>query len=187
MKVSREQAALNHERIVETAGRMFRERGFDGIGVADLMKSAGLTHGGFYGHFESKDDLAAEVCERLVTHAAERWNEVAEQGGAKPLASLQNYYLTARHRDDRATGCIYATLAADVARRDDAKLRRAFAGGVRAMLDVLGRIVPGGTPKARRKAALVKLSTLVGAMILARAVDERALSDEILAAARDSY
>jgi TetR/AcrR family transcriptional repressor of nem operon len=186
MKVSREQAAENHERIIEAAGRMFRERGFDGIGVAELMKSVGLTHGGFYGHFGSKDDLAAQVCERLAAHAAERWNDVAEKGGADPVTALQRYYLTARHRDDRATGCIYATLAADVARRDDAKLRRAFAGGVRAMIEVLRKIVPGTSSKARRKAAITKLSTLVGAMILARAVDDRELSDEILAAAREA-
>ncbi len=185
MKVSREQAAENHERIIEAAGRMFRERGFDGIGVAELMKSVGLTHGGFYGHFGSKGDLAAEVCERLATHAAERWGQVVERGGADPLKSLQGYYLTARHRDDHANGCIYATLAADVARRDDPKLRGAFAGGVRAMLDVLRKIVPGASAKAKRKAAMVKLSTLVGAMILARAVDDEDLSDEILTAARE--
>jgi TetR/AcrR family transcriptional repressor of nem operon len=186
MKVSREQAAQNHERIIEAAGHMFRERGFDGIGVAELMKSVGLTHGGFYGHFGSKDDLAAEVCERLVTHAAERWGQVADAGEGDAMAALQRYYLTARHRDDRATGCIYATLAADVARRDDAKLRRAFAGGVRAMIEVLRKIVPGTSAKARRKAAVTKLATMVGAMILARAVDDSELSDEILQAVREA-
>src|SRR3981081_147115 len=78
MKVSREQAAANRERIVEVAGKLFRERGFDGIGVADLMKAAGLTHGGFYGHFKSKDDLAAQACGRVLAHSSQRWVRRAE-------------------------------------------------------------------------------------------------------------
>src|SRR5712671_3353842 len=86
MKVSREQAAANLERIVEVAGKLFRERGFDGIGVADLMKAAGLTHGGFYGHFKSKDDLAAEACSRAMARASERWAALARTSRGDPRA-----------------------------------------------------------------------------------------------------
>src|SRR3954467_5564449 len=90
MKVSRQQAALNRERIVETAAQLFRERGFDGIGVADLMKEAGLTHGGFYGHFSSKDDLIAEASARALMHSMALFSKVA--GAADPLTAIATAY-----------------------------------------------------------------------------------------------
>src|SRR5215211_37013 len=99
MKVSREQAAENRERIVETAAQLFRERGFEGIGVADLMKAAGLTHGGFYGHFSSKDDLVAEASARALMRSLARFSKVAEGEPADPLSAIATAYLTRRHRD----------------------------------------------------------------------------------------
>src|SRR5437762_11734498 len=100
MKVSREQAAQNRERIVEAAARLFRERGFEGIGVADLMKEAGLTHGGFYGHFSSKDDLIAEASERALTESLVLWSEFADRASGDPLPAVAGAYLTRRHRDN---------------------------------------------------------------------------------------
>ena len=85
MRVSREQAAENRDRIIDVAGRLFRERGFDGIGVANLMKAAGLTHGGFYGHFESKEDLEVQACARVLARTSERWNAVAANAAEAPL------------------------------------------------------------------------------------------------------
>jgi AcrR family transcriptional regulator len=101
MKVSREQAAANRERIVEVAGKLFRENGFDGIGVTDLMKAAGLTHGGFYGHFRSKDDLAAEACSRTMARASERWATLARTSPGDARAEIVKQYLTESHCDGR--------------------------------------------------------------------------------------
>src|SRR5881392_4417068 len=116
MKVTREQAAQNRERIVETAAQLFRERGFEGIGVADLMKEAGLTHGGFYGHFSSKDDLIAEASARALMHSLALFSTVAERGAADPLSAIAAAYLTGRHRDNPGEGCLLAALGSDVSR-----------------------------------------------------------------------
>ena len=181
--MSRERAAENRDRIVDVAGRLFRERGLDGIGVANLMKAAGLTHGGFYGHFESKEDLEVQACTRVLARSGERWNAVAANAEA-PLDALLDSYLSGRHRDGTGEGCIYAALAADVARQKNPTLRRCFTEGLRSSIDTLVRIIPGRSRAARRQKALACLSTMVGALILARAVDDTELSDEILAAAR---
>lgn len=184
MRVSMERAAENRDRIIEVAGRLFRERGLDGIGVANLMKAAGLTHGGFYGHFESKEELEVQACGRVLARSAETWPAMAAKNPDAPLKGLLDRYLTARHRDGPGEGCIYAALASDVARQDSPALRRTFTAGLRPLIDTLVRIVPGRSKAARRQKALGYLSTMVGALILARAVDDTELSDEILAAAR---
>jgi TetR/AcrR family transcriptional regulator, transcriptional repressor for nem operon len=157
---------------------------FDGIGVANLMQAAGLTHGGFYGHFESKDDLEVQACERVLARSTETWLATAAKDPEAPLKGLLEWYLTARHRDRPGEGCIYAALAADVARQNSPALRRTFTAGLRPLIDMLVRIVPGRSRTARRQKALACLSAMVGALILARAVDDAQLSDEILAAAR---
>jgi TetR/AcrR family transcriptional repressor of nem operon len=184
MRVSRERAAENRDRIIEVAGRLFRERGFDGIGVANLMKAAGLTHGGFYGNFPSKEDLEVEACARVLARTTELWPAMAAKNPEAPLKGLLDRYLTARHRDKLGEGCIYAALASDVARQNSPPLRRTFTAGLRPLIDTLVRIVPGRSRAARRQKALGCLSAMVGALILARAVDDAELSDEILAAGR---
>jgi TetR/AcrR family transcriptional regulator, transcriptional repressor for nem operon len=184
MRVSRERAAENRDRIIDVAGRLFRERGLDGIGVASLMKAAGLTHGGFYGHFESKEELEVEACERVLARTSETWPAMAAKDPKAPLKGFLDQYLTARHRDRPGEGCIYAALASDVARQSSPALRRTFTAALRPLIDTLVRIVPGRSRAARRQKALACLSAMVGALILARAVDDAELSDEILAAAR---
>ncbi len=129
MKVSREEAAANHERILDVAGRLFREKGFAGIGVADLMKSAGLTHGGFYGHFGSKNDLAAESCGRTLTRAADRWAAAAQDAGEDAFATLVKNYLSEERFAAPGSGCVFATLGSDAARQGRS-LRRVFADGL---------------------------------------------------------
>ena len=186
MKVSRKQAAENRDRIIDVAGRLFRERGLDGIGVANLMKAAGLTHGGFYGHFESKEDLEVQACARALAQSTETWQALAAKDPAAPLKGLLDEYLTARHRDGPGEGCSYAALASDVARQNSPVVRRTFTAGLRPAIDTLVRIIPGRSRAARRQKALACLSAMVGALILARAVDDPELSDEILAAARAS-
>src|SRR5437870_9078504 len=113
MKVSREQAAQNRERILHAAAQLFRERGFEGVGVADLMKEAGLTHGGFYGHFSSKEDLMAQACARASARSRSLWSKLAERSPQDPLSEIAGVYLTSRHRDNPGEGCLMAALATD--------------------------------------------------------------------------
>ena len=179
MKVSREQAAENRERIVETAAQLFRERGFDGIGVADLMKAAGLTHGGFYGHFSSKEHLIAEASARALMRSLALSTKVAERAPGDPLSAVADTYLTIRHRDNPGAGCLLAALGPDVSRQGPA-VRRSVTDYVRGAVDLLTTMVRGTSKAARRQRALSTYATLVGTMVMARAVDDRALSQEIL-------
>jgi TetR/AcrR family transcriptional repressor of nem operon len=183
MRVSREKAALNRERIIDAAGALFRAKGFDGIGVADIMKAADLTHGGFYGHFASKDDLVAQASQRAMGRAAVNWERVAAEAPDKPYAALLKHYLSPRHRDDPGKGCVFAALAADAA-RSNKSVRNAFAKGLQPLIEILTEAVPGRSKAARRRKALATMSAFVGALTLARAVDDAALSDDILEAAR---
>lgn len=183
MRVTREQAAKNRAHVVEVAGTEFRRHGFDGIGVADLMKAAGLTHGGFYGNFASKDDLAAEASAQAI---ATTTKVVAEHvaGARDPLAAFVELYLSSDHRDNVADGCVLAALAPDAARGSE-PLHRAFEQGVETYLTLLTPLSPGETDPIRRQAAMGTLATAVGALVLARTVASPALSDAILAAAAD--
>ena len=185
MRVSREQAAENRDRIIDAAGRLFRERGFDGIGVANLMKAAGLTHGGFYGHFESKEDLEVQACARVLARTSERWHGDGRERCRRRrwtaswtaicpagIATAQAKAASTRRWPRMSPG-----------RRSPACAAR-FTEGLRSLIDTLVRIIPGRSRAARRQKALACLSAMVGALILARAVDDAELSDEILAAAR---
>jgi TetR/AcrR family transcriptional repressor of nem operon len=179
MRVSRAQADENRERILDTATRLFRERGIDGIGVADLMKSAGLTHGGFYGHFKSKDDLIAQACGRAVARMRENWTRVIDQAPGDPLDAMADHYLSAKHRENVGRGCLMAALGAEVARQDSA-VRHAVTEELKPFIDYLSKVVQGGTTGARRRKALALYASLVGAIVIARAVDDPVFSDEIL-------
>src|SRR5215510_1559374 len=183
MRVTREQAAAHREKILEAAGALFRERGFDGIGVADIMKSAGLTHGGFYGHFASKDDLAAETTARVL--AKEGWQRLT--GNVSPsFRDVVRSYLTQRHRDDARHGCLLAALGTDVARQPRS-VRRAFTEGLRLHVEALQKLLPGRSAAARREKAVATMAGLVGALVLSRAVDDPKLSTEILEAASATF
>ncbi|MDD2176378.1 TetR/AcrR family transcriptional regulator [Acidovorax sp. D2M1] len=182
MKVSKEQMAENRERILDAAAQLFREKGFDGIGVADLMKSAGLTHGGFYGHFASKDELMAQASGRALERLQSAWAAIAREAterGQDPLAAIETAYLSPRHRDAPGQGCLLAALGGDAARQGTA-VRQAVTEGVRAQVEGLATLAPVRTKAARRQRALADYASLVGAMVLARAVDDEALSNEIL-------
>ena len=181
MRVSREKAAENRERIIDAAGTLFRARGFAGIGVADIMKAAELTHGGFYGHFASKDDLAAQASRRSLVHAAAKWERIAAASPPKAYAALLANYLTPTHRDDPARGCAFASLSNDAARGGKA-VRAAFAEGLQPFLGVLAESIQGRSKEARRRKAIATMAALVGAVTLARAVGDPNVSDEILAA-----
>ena len=185
VKVSREQAAKNRQHILDVAARLFRERGFGGVGVADLMHQAGFTHGGFYGHFSSKDDLMAQACQHACAEKMSLWGEERDIDAGQPLASVASHYLTPRHRDDPGTGCPLAALAVDVSRQGS-PTQQAFTDGLQGLVELLMAKLPGKDQAAKRKEALSTWSTLVGAMVLSRAVNDPRLSDEILNAAAES-
>ena len=184
MKVSREQAAENRERILDAAARLFREKGFDGIGVADLMQGAGLTHGGFYGQFASKEDLAAQACARALAQSATKLDRSIAEHPKHPLQAVAASYLSARHRDNAGDGCAFVALGAEAPRHTPA-VRHVFAQALQQRVEKLMQLVPG-TKAARRRKALSTMAHLVGAQVLARAVDDTELSDEILHAVRTS-
>ena len=179
MKVSRAEAAQNRERIIEVAARLFRERGFDGIGVAELMNFAGLTHGGFYGHFASKEDLMAQACARALEGSLDALHQVAERGGGNALSAVASAYLSPAHRDRPGEGCALAALGAEAARHGS-PVRGAFTQGVRSQIDMLTRLLPGRSKRAKRERALAIFASMVGALVLARAVDDAELSEEVL-------
>lgn len=192
-RITKEEKARNRQNIVDAAGRMFRAQGIDAVGIADLMKEAGLTHGGFYNHFASKDDLAAEVCNASFTASLGVLAQAIEDGDApagSPLRRVVDDYLSAEHRDAPDGGCPSASLVIDAGRHDET-IQRSYAAGVEGYLTgfaaELARERDGepGSPEAREQAVLL-LSQMVGAMVLARAVRDVApeLSDEILRTCR---
>jgi TetR/AcrR family transcriptional repressor of nem operon len=183
MRVSRQKAAENRERIIEAAGALFREKGFDRVGVADIMRAADLTHGGFYGHFESKDDLTAQASERAMTRAATNWGKIVADAPNKPYAALLKHYLSPRHRDDPGQGCAFAALSGDAARCGK-PVRTAFAEGLERLIEIVAKTVPSRSKAVRRRRAVAAVAELVGALILSRAVEDSSLSDEILDSAR---
>ena len=175
-RVSQEQARLNRERVVEVAAALFRERGLHGVGVADIMGAAGLTHGGFYGQFANKDALVAEAFESALGE---------ERRGA--LDALIANYLSPGHVQSPGKGCPLAALANDVAREPLGSLvRTRFTRGVERLASILADLTPKASRERRRQRSLATLSTLVGAVVLARAVDDEALANDLLQAAQAS-
>lgn len=187
MKVTREQAAANRQRVVDAAAELFKERGFDGVGVAEVTAAAGLTHGGFYGQFASKEELMAEAVGRALDGSAERWagRIAAADSPEAALAAVVTAYLSAEHRDRPGGGCLLAALGPEAARHRG-PVRRRVTEGARALFDLLADIVPGRGAAARRRKALATYAGLVGGLVLARAVDDATLSDEILSAVAES-
>ncbi|MEX2742018.1 TetR/AcrR family transcriptional regulator [Rhizobium mongolense] len=170
MKISRGQMAENRHRILEIASRLFREKGFEAVGVAEVMKAAGLTHGSFYGHFSSKDDL---IVQALTQALGER------NGATLALGAYMEEYLSPRHRDNRAGGCPISGLAADTLRQTP-EARAAITEGVRAQICWMSEKVEGPEDADRRRRAIASWSAMVGATILARAMVDPILSKEIL-------
>ena len=179
MKVSKETVEQNRERVIATAARLFRERGIDGIGLVELMKAAGLTPGGFYRQFKSKDDLVLQAVKRAYKEMSE---DIAGRIAASddPLETLVRYYVSDYHRDEPGLGCSLAAMAADAARHDDPALRQCFGTIVRNYIGLLTKLVPGHSAKAKRSAAITSLAEMIGSVILSRVVPDPALSGEII-------
>ena len=176
MRVSKEKAAENRERILVAAARLFRERGIS-VGVDELASAAGMTHGSLYSQFGSKDRLAAEALKHALEGSAAKYRNV------ETLDDYARRYLTARHRDMPGGGCAVAALGCDVPRAGG-PMRRAFTEGLLRMVQRLSRLKRRRTRSAHEDEALAIAATLVGGIVLARAVDDAELSDRILAACR---
>jgi TetR/AcrR family transcriptional repressor of nem operon len=186
MRYSREHKLETHARIVKKASVRLREKGAHGIGVADLMKDAGLTHGGFYAHFDSREALVIEAFTHAMDRSTERWRKLAEQTPPeKRLAMIVNTYLTPLHRDDLGRGCAVPALGAEIA-RESPKTRRVFAGRLEQMIEMLAAQIPGVPRKAARKQAVAAIATMMGTLVLARVAGSGDFSDEILGAGREA-
>jgi TetR/AcrR family transcriptional repressor of nem operon len=175
MGSSQADKAASHERIVVAASRRIRRDGIDNVSVSELMNEAGLTHGGFYRHFDSRDELVAEAIAEALAQGSQRVRASTEVDQTAALAAIVDGYLSRLHRDKPETGCAVAALPTDIA-RTDSRARAAYSRQVRSYIELLTEL----TPARDRDEAQLILAALVGALVLARAVDDRALSDEIL-------
>jgi len=186
MRYSREHKQETHARIVKKASVRLREKGAHGVGVADLMKEAGLTHGGFYAHFDSREALVIEAFAYAMDRSTERWRKIAEQTPPEQrLATIVDTYLTPAHRDDPGHGCAVPALSAEIA-RESVKTRKAFAGKLEQMIDMMADQIPDLPRKAARKQAAAALATMMGTLVLARVAGSGEFSEEILAAGREA-
>ncbi len=176
---SRAQKAKTHKRIVSIASKKFREEGLAGVGIAELMKEAGLTVGGFYKHFDSRDDLVAEAVSSAFGGWKRRVDAAASGGTSVSLAKLIDSYLNETHRDNPGTGCAFSALAPEIA-RSDKRTRAVTSEQVRNDVQLIAALHPAKDKRTSRSRAILTFSALVGAMSLARAVSDEALSREIL-------
>jgi TetR/AcrR family transcriptional regulator, transcriptional repressor for nem operon len=184
MRDTSQRKSETRQRIVAAAADLFRQHGIDGVGVDAIMREAGLTHGGFYGHFPSKEALIGAVSAEQLARSAARWTEAAAQVPAQEaLARIVVGYLDRRYAVQTDHSCVLPALGSELARRPES--RAALTVSIRRMLDALARLLPVRQQVAPDSAAMAALSTMVGAVVLARLSDDKALSEAILAAARE--
>ena len=186
MRKSRIEAAKTRERIVTAAAAEFRQHGIAATGLADLMKAAGLTHGGFYRHFASKDQLVAEACSAAIATMTERVaSSASRERGRKGLEAAVADYLSTEHRDNPRDGCPLAALGSEMARADP-QTRAAATAGFLKLVNVLARGFDEGSPDEARRRATVAALTMIGAVTISRVVTDQALSNAILRIAEAS-
>jgi len=187
-RVSRKQAEANHDAVIAAAARLFKARGINGVSVPALMAEAGLTHGAFYGHFKSKEELAVAACEHAFAEMRSRHDDtLAHHQGDRHAALIEfiNRYTSKAHRDKPELGCPIAALADDAAREENkGALRRAFASGLETMVGSVKTMLGARSKAGQREEALADVALLVGAIVLSRATKGQAISEEILHAAR---
>jgi TetR/AcrR family transcriptional regulator, transcriptional repressor for nem operon len=184
MRVSRTQAEKNRRNVIDVASRLFREHGFDGIGLKDLMASAGLTQGAFYKQFASKDDLAAQASGRALESAFARWSSAAAANPQHPLGAIIAFYLSMEHSAERMDGCPVVALGSDAARQG-VGVKAAFEAGIREYIRFISPMTGEAGDDEPGSKAMAVLSTMVGAVLLSRAVNDDKLSRQILRAAAD--
>jgi TetR/AcrR family transcriptional repressor of nem operon len=182
MRVSRVQAAENRQTVINVASRLFRSRGFDGIGLKDLMEGAGLTQGAFYKQFTSKEDLAVQAYGRALESATLRWSTAIAANPRDPLGAVMAFYLSPEHLEEKMDGCPIVALGSDAARQGS-DVKASFEAGIKAHLEILGSLIAKTSGKKTNGKAMAILSTMVGALTLARVVNDPALAQAILEAA----
>ncbi|MER9232968.1 TetR/AcrR family transcriptional regulator [Mesorhizobium sp. M0622] len=184
MRVSRIQAEENRQTVINVASRLFREHGFDGVGLKDLMKGAGLTQGAFYKQFASKDDLAAQASGRALESASRRWSAAVAANPQDPLGAVIAFYLSMEHRAERMDGCPIVALGSDAARQG-VDVKASFEAGIKAHLEILGRLIGETNGEERKGKALAILATMVGVLTLSRSVNDPDLARAFLDAASE--
>lgn len=184
MRVSRTQAAENRETVINVASRLFRKRGFDGIGLKNLMKSAGLTQGAFYKQFASKEDLAAQASKRAMESTTRRWSAAIAAKRADPLGAVIAFYLSMGHRGQKMDGCPIVALGSDAARQGT-DVKASFEAGIKEHLEILGRFIANTSSEESDGKAMAILSTMVGALTLSRVVNDPDLAQAFLDSATD--
>jgi TetR/AcrR family transcriptional regulator, transcriptional repressor for nem operon len=183
MRYSASETAEKHERILDAAGVMLRGEGLS-VNMRDIMKAAGLTHGAFYAHFDSKEDLIAESAERTLAETTGRIE--AARGQTNPLQALLKGYLSPQHRDNPSVGCTVAALGSELARQP-ADQRKGFSDEIASVIDQISDLLPKGDLDEARKTAIRAYAMGIGALILSRSVNDADLSDEILSVSRTAY
>lgn len=185
MRYSKDHKAETHARIVKSAAVQLREKGAQGIGVADLMKEAGLTHGGFYAHFKSREALVIEALNYAMDRSRERWGDVvARAPEGEGFEALVRHYVTPAHRDNPGHGCTMATLGSE-ATREGPKARKMFLGQLERMIDTLAAQLPGPA-KETREQAIAALATMMGTILMSRVAGSSELSSQILDIGREA-
>ena len=180
MRVSKEKAAQNRERILTSAARLFRENGIGATGVDAITEDAGLTHGGLYSQFGSKEAIAAEAIRFALARSKRVWQRALERNpGKRALPAIVVGYLSRAHRDAPGTGCVVAALGTDIARQPR-RVRQAFTREIKDELEFLSRLMANGDHSRSYEDAIVAFASMAGALILARAVNDEELSDLIL-------
>ncbi len=180
MRVSKAQAAQNRQHILAAATRLFREQGIQATGVDAITHEAGLTHGGFYSQFESKEAIVAEAIRSALTRSKQLWQRTAaRKPGPQAVRGIIESYLSREHRDAPGQGCMIAALGADIARQPPS-VRAAFTTELQDAFELLAQLMPEDAPAQRSDNAIAALSSMVGALILARTVTDERLSDRIL-------
>jgi TetR/AcrR family transcriptional regulator, transcriptional repressor for nem operon len=182
MRVSRTKATENRQTVINVASRLFRERGFDGIGLKDLMKGAGLTQGAFYKQFASKEDLAAQASGRALESAFRRWSDAVAANPEDPLGAVTSFYLSMGHREERTDGCPLVALGSDAARQGP-DVKASFEAGIKAHLELLCRLIGETNGEPPKGKAMAILSTMLGALTLSRVVNDPDLAQAFLDAA----
>jgi len=185
MRVSKQAAAENRGRILAAAARLFRERGIDGAGVDAITEAAGLTHGAFYSQFKSKEAVVAEALRLVLEESLQSWaRDASSKDKRDVVAMIVDRYLSPRHRDSLGTGCAVAALGSDLARQPK-QVRDVFTEKIEETLESLAQVIPARTASRRHDKAIRLFSAMLGALILARAVDDKALSRRILETVAD--
>ncbi|MDD5409920.1 MAG: TetR/AcrR family transcriptional regulator [Methylobacter sp.] len=184
MRYTAEQKTETHKQIVDAASKEFRGKGLQGIGIADLMSQVGLTHGGFYAHFKDRDALVVEAVECAAMESFGRMNEVAKSAPqGKEVNAIIDIYLSPEHRDNFRYGCLLPAIAADIARQSDS-VKGAFTESLQANMSGIAKYMPAKNSKDKLDQAMMLISSMAGAMLIARAINDSTLSNMLLDSVR---